>query len=226
MRQAANTFAIMLQEPVSLLLVDDQSIMLDGLEAVLVDQEDFKVVGRASNGHQAVEEAKRLKPAIVLMDISMPEMDGIEATRAVLKSCKGSRVLVLSMYNNKEFIHELLDAGASGYVLKNTSKDELVEALRRVAAGLRYLGREVQEAWEEADRFKDRDGEQAYQHITKREKEIIRLICSEHTTQEIAEHLFISPQTVETHRKNILHKLDIRNTAGLVKYAMERGWNV
>lgn len=210
----------------SLLLVDDQSIILDGLEAVLAHEEGFSVVGRAANGNEAVAQARLLKPDVVLMDISMPEMDGIEATRALLKCCRKSRVLVLSMYNNKEFVNEIMDAGASGYVLKNTGKEELMEALRSVAAGFRYLGRAVQESLEEGDRFKDRDGEQGYQAITKREKQVMKLICLECTTQEIAAALGISPQTVETHRKNIMHKLDIRNTAGLVKYALERGWNV
>ncbi|MCB0790150.1 MAG: response regulator transcription factor [Flavobacteriales bacterium] len=211
-------------ERTTLLLVDDQTIILDGLESILGNTEGIEVVGRATNGSEAVEKVRTLKPDIVLMDISMPEMDGIEATKAVLKVSKGTRVLVLSMYNNKEFVHELLDAGASGYVLKNTRKEELREALRDVAAGLRYLSKAVQLTLDEGDRFKDREGEQGYHALTKREKQIVRSICQERTTQEIAEMLFISPQTVETHRRNILHKLDLHNTAGLVKYAMERGW--
>ncbi|MDX9751258.1 MAG: response regulator transcription factor [Flavobacteriales bacterium] len=209
---------------IRILLVDDQSIILDGLESLLGNMAGFHVVARASDGQQAVALARELRPDVVLMDISMPEMDGIEATRALLKCCKESRVLVLSMYDHKEFVRELLDAGAAGYVVKNTGKEELARAIRAVAAGETYLGQEVHQALGRADRFKDREGEVGYHALTKREKEIVRMICAELSTHDIAAKLFISSQTVETHRKNILHKLDIRNATGLVKYAMERGW--
>lgn len=213
-------------KPTRLLLVDDQPIMLDGLEALLAQVAEFTVVGRAYNGKEAIEKTKAELPDVVLMDISMPEMDGIEATKELLKCCTNVRILILSMYNNKEFVNELMEAGASGYVLKNTGKEELLKALRSVSEGLTYLGEEVQRTYAKGDHFHDREGELGYNPLTKREKEIAKQICSELTTQEIADKLFISPQTVETHRKNILHKLDIRNTAGLVKYVMERGWSM
>lgn len=207
--------------PIKLLIVDDQSIFLDGLEALLMQDPELHIVGRAHNGLEAVRKARELAPHVLLMDISMPEMDGIEATRAVLKANKDVRVLVLSMYNNRDFVNELLAAGAHGYLLKNTDKEELREAIRTVAAGGRYLARAVKPL------VGPSNGEAAGQEphaLTKREKEIIRMIVREMTTQEIAERLSLSGQTVDTHRKNIMHKLNIRNAAGLVKYALERGW--
>lgn len=208
-----------------ILIVDDQSIILDGLEALISQNDDFVVCGRASNGREALEKARELKPDVVLMDISMPEMDGIEATNAVKKALKETHVLVLSMYNNPEFVYELMDAGASGYVLKNTGRHELREAIITVAAGQRYLARPVQEMLDQRRRERpERDVQDGYHALTKREKQIIRLIVAQKSTQEIADMLFLSPATVETHRKNICHKLDTHTTAGIVRYAMERGW--
>ena len=210
----------------SILIVDDQSIILDGLEALIIQNDDFVVCGRARNGVEAVRLAKELKPDVILMDISMPEMDGIEATRQVRKSVKGSKVLVLTMYNNAEFVRELMDAGASGYVLKNTGREELREAITTVAAGQRYLAKPVQATLDASYNSSPTRPAGEYHSLTKREKEIVKLILAEKTTNQIAEELFLSPGTVETHRKNIFHKLDIRNTAGIVKYAMERGWEL
>jgi two-component system nitrate/nitrite response regulator NarL len=207
--------------PIRLLIVDDQSIFLDGLEALLTQDPELHIVGRANNGVEAVRKARELVPHVVLMDISMPEMDGIDATRAMIKANKNVRVLVLSMYNNRDFVNELLDAGAHGYLLKNTGKEELREAIRTVAQGGRYLARAVEPLVGPSG-----DGSAAEPHasLTKREKEIIHMVVQEMTTQEIAERLSLSAQTVDTHRKNIMHKLNVRNTAGLVKYALERGW--
>lgn len=207
-----------------LLIVDDQSIILDGLEALLQSDADVHIVGRASNGIEAVAKVKELNPDVVLMDISMPKMDGIEATREVLKCCPSTRVLMLTMYGNKEFVHEVLGAGARGFLLKNVGKVELRKALRTVASGYPYIAEEVHAMLDGTERFHVRGSEAIYVALSKREKEVVQLICREHTTQEIATALFVSAQTVDTHRKNILHKLDLRNTAGLVKYAMERGW--
>ena len=213
-------------EPIKILLVDDQNIMLDGLESLLKDDSDFQVVGRANNGAQAITQTESLSPDVVLMDISMPEMDGIEATRALKEKRKTRdvKILVLSMYALKDFVDELMEAGASGYVLKNTTREELREALLTVASGHRYLAKPVEAVMEQASRFKPRANGDGFHALTRREKEIIKLVVAEKSTQEIADELHLSPATVETHRKNIFHKLDIRNTAGLVKYAMERGW--
>jgi DNA-binding NarL/FixJ family response regulator len=208
----------------TLLLADDQSIILDGLEALLAQDDEVQVVGHASTGKEAVERTKELNPDVVLMDINMPEMDGIEATREVLKHCKDTRVLVLSMYGHSDLVHEVMEAGASGYVLKNVGKDELRQALRTIAAGQRYVAKGIQALLDKSVQERQERGETSYSVLTKREKEVVKLICRECTTPEIAAQLFLSTQTVDTHRKNIMHKLGVKNTAGLVKYAMERGW--
>lgn len=210
---------------IRILIVDDQRIILDGLEALISQNDDFVVCGRAWNGREALEKAKELRPDVLLMDISMPEMDGIEATKAVKRGLPEIQVLILSMYNNPQFVRELLDAGASGYVLKNTGRQELREAILAVAEGKRYLAAPVQDQLDQHKR-PDRGLDDGYQALTKREKQIIRLIVAQKTTQQIADMLFLSPATVETHRKNICHKLDTHTTAGLVRYAMERGWEV
>jgi len=209
-----------------ILIVDDQSIILDGLEALIKQNDDFVVCGRACNGVEAVQKAKELKPDVVLMDISMPEMDGLEATREVKKRVKGAQVLVLTMYNNAEFVRELLDAGASGYVLKNTGRDELREAIIAVAAGQRYLAKPVQDMLDKSYENPQQRPQGDYHCLTKREKQIVRMIMDEKSSQQIADVLFLSTSTVETHRKNIFNKLDIHTSAGLVKYAMERGWGL
>ncbi len=209
----------------TLLLVDDQSMMLDGIESLLATMDAVKVLGRCTNGKDAVTQAELLKPDLVLMDVNMPGMDGIEATKRLLKVSPESRVLVLSMYGHKEFVLEVMEAGACGYMLKNAGKTELMEALTTVANGGTYVARELAVLMANGDRYKDRRGENTYGVLSKREVQIVKLILQELTTQEIAEGLFLSADTVETHRRNIMHKLDVRNTAGLVKYAMERGWD-
>jgi DNA-binding NarL/FixJ family response regulator len=212
-------------DTIRILLVDDQSIILDGLEALIAQNDRFSVCGRANNGREAVLLARELKPDVVLMDISMPEMDGIEATREVKKHLKKTHVLMLTMYNNADFVRELLDAGASGYLLKNTGRAELWEAIRAVMDGRRYLAKPVQDMLDARNAALASQGtEPDFHALTKREKEIAKLLVDGSTSHDIAEKLFLSVSTIETHRKNIHHKLGVHSTAGIVRYAMERGW--
>lgn len=212
-------------ERTNILLVDDQTIILDGLEALLGQEDDLAVCGRALNGRIAVEMALALQPDVVLMDINMPEMDGIEATKRIKKQLPCTNVLVLSMYHNVEFVHELMDAGACGYLLKNTDRTELCSAIHLAASGQRFLAPPVQAALDVDLFLPDGSRDTQYVSLTRREKEIVQLICKELSTTEIAAKLFLSKETVETHRKNIASKLGIHCIAGLVRYAMERGWN-
>lgn len=210
--------------PYTLLLVDDQTIFLDGIESLLERIPEVTVIGSANNGQNAVRLVTELSPGLVLMDINMPHMDGIEASKHIRKASPNTHVVVLSMYGHREFVRELLDSGVGGYLLKSTGKAELEQALITVAGGGQYIAQELRDLAETADRHAERDGETKFGPLTKREVDIVKLIVNAHTTQEIAVTLFLSTNTVETHRRNILHKLDCRNIAGLVKYAMERGW--
>ena len=211
---------------IKVLLVDDQSIILDGLVALLHDDKDMEVVGMACNGAEAVACVEQLLPNVVVMDISMPVMDGIEATRLITKGFPKCHVLVLSMYHLQDVIDDAFDAGAMGYILKNTTQAQFREAIRTVAKGQRFIAPEVQKELDEmAQSGANGTAPPASALLTKREKEIILLIAQERTTQEIAETLKLSVETVQTHRKNIMHKLKVRNVVGLVKYALERGWN-
>lgn len=214
----------MMNERYSLVLVDDQSIFLDGIESLLERMPEVEIVGKAHNGRAALDLVKELKPDLVLMDINMPHMDGIEATKRMAKASPDTRVIVLSMYGHREFVLELLDSGVGGYLLKTAGKDELMEAIRTVGAGGQYITKELRALAVKADKHKDREGETKYGPLTSREVDVVKLILKECTTQEIADALFLSVATIETHRRNIFHKLDCRNIAGLVKYAMERGW--
>lgn len=208
----------------TVLLVDDQSIFLDGIESLLERWANVDVIGKAYNGSSALELVKAYKPDLVLMDINMPHMDGIEATKRIRKASPDTRVIVLSMYGHREFVLELLDSGVGGYLLKTTSKEELMEAIRTVTDGKQYIAQELRALAAQPDRKADREGELKYGPLTSREVQVVKLILQERTTQEIADALFLSVPTIETHRRNIFHKLDRRNIAGLVKYAMERGW--
>lgn len=212
-------------EQLSIMLVDDQSIILDGIAALIEPQPDLHVVARCTTGEHAMAVVKAERPAIALVDINMPGMDGIELTKHIRKASPDTSVVVLSMYGHKEFVLEVMEAGARGYLLKSADKDELLSALRTVGDGGVYVAKELRALVASGDRFKDRRGEDRYGVLSKREVQVVKHILNERTTQEIATSLFISADTVETHRRNIMHKLDVRNTAGLVKYAMERGWD-
>ena len=214
----------MMNERYTIVLVDDQSIFLDGIESLLERMEIVQVVGKAHTGRDALAMVTKLKPDLVLMDINMPHMDGIEATKRLRKASPATRVIVLSMHGHREFVLELLDSGVGGYLLKTAGKQELMEAIRTVADGRQYIAQELQALAAQSDRNADREGELRYGPLTSREVQVVKLILQERTTQEIADTLFLSVATIETHRRNIFHKLDCRNIAGLVKYAMERGW--
>lgn len=214
----------MATNPYSLILVDDQGIFIDGIESLLERMPEVTVVGKANDGRAALDLVSELKPDLVLMDINMPGMDGIEASKRMRKASPDTKVIVLSMYGHREFVLELLDSGVGGYLLKTTGKNELMTAIRTVAEGGQYIAQELRALAAQPDKNGDRVGEARYGPLTTRELQIVKLILKEHTTQEIAERLFLSVPTVETHRRNIFHKLDCRNIAGLVKYAMERGW--
>jgi DNA-binding NarL/FixJ family response regulator len=206
---------------IKVLIADDHQMFIDGLRSLLQGSKDICVVGEAANGQKVVELCDREEVDIAIMDINMPGMDGIQATRELLKRHPSLKVLGLSMYNDREYISDLLKAGARGYILKNTGKETLITALRTLQAGGNYLGEEVSQTL--LNTFIKTPGRtHVAEKLSEREKEVLERIATGLTTHEIADQLFISKNTVETHRKNLLYKLKARNTAELVNNAYKQ----
>src|SRR5215472_9009456 len=209
---------------IRVLLVDDHTILRQGLKKLL-DQPDMEVVGEASDGYQAIAEALRLQPDVILMDITMPEMNGIEATRQVRRQRSDVRILVLTMHENEEYLFQVLRAGAAGYILKEAADTELITAIRTVQSGRFYLSPSAQTMMvgDYLQRVRTGEEKDSYSGLTEREREILKLVAEGLTNNQIAERLFISPKTVDTHRTHIMDKLNLHSRAALVKYAMRRG---
>jgi len=207
------------------LLADDHTILRAGLRMMLNAQRDIEVIGEAGDGRQAISEAQRLLPDVILMDITMPECNGIEATRQVKRLQPETRVLVLTMHENEEYLFQMLRAGAAGYILKEALDTELINAIRVVYSGRFYLSPSAQSMMVGDYLQRVRSGEErdSYSALTEREREILKLVAEGHTNNQIAERLFISPKTVDTHRTHIMDKLNLHSRAELVKYAMRRG---
>jgi two-component system response regulator NreC len=206
---------------IRVLVVDDHAVVRAGLRRVLDAAPDIESVGEAPNGERAVFEAMEHRPDVVLMDIVMPGKNGIEATRAVLQAVPETRVLVLSMQDDPRYVREAFEAGASGYVMKEAADGEVVDAVRAVAGGNRYLQPELGARLLEAESEERRRA--AEDPLSEREREILRLLALGHTNQEIAKMLFISVRTAETHRAHIMQKLRLSTRAELVRYALAQG---
>jgi|SRR5579864_2425805 len=206
----------------SILLVDDHAVVRDGLRALLEDGQELQIIGVAGNGREAVAEAQRLRPDVVIMDIAMPELDGVEATRRIIEKCPDTRVLVLSMYLSAEHIHRALQAGAQGYVLKESAGDEVVEAIRALRAGKRYLSHRITETMID-DYLREGSSVSPLDSLSLRERDVLQLVVEGCTNVAIAQKLSLSPKTVETYRARIMRKLKVRDTVELVKFAMRHG---
>lgn len=212
--------------PARLLLVDDHPVLLDGMKALLRKERYLTVVGEAHNGQKALDLVAERKPDLVLTDISMPTLDGLELTRAIKTNCPEIKVLVLSMHSDPSVIRAVMAAEAEGYILKNAGKEELLRAIRRILNQGTYYASSVMDVL-----LKGLQGAEAPKPstpsvtdvLTPREVEILNLIVAELTTAEIAERLFISAYTVDTHRKRILEKTRSRTLVGLIKYALSQG---
>jgi DNA-binding NarL/FixJ family response regulator len=206
---------------VKILIADDHQMFIDGLRSLLEGSQDISVVGEAANGQEALDLCGEKEVDIVIMDINMPVMDGIQATRELLRKDPTIKILALSMYNDREYIGDILKAGAQGYILKNTGKETLLKAITTIESGGSYLGEEVSKTLLNSFIRNPRQP-QTMERLSGREMEVLECIASGNTTQEIAEQLFISKNTVETHRKNLLYKLKARNTAELVNNAYKQ----
>ena len=207
---------------IKVLVVDDHAILRDGIRALLGLHDDIEIVGEASEGKEAIKKARELVPDVVVMDIAMPEMDGLEATRRIRKKSPEVKVLVLTQHDNREYILSAIKAGAAGYVPKRALGSDLVSAIRTVYKGDSFLYPSAATALIE-DYLQQAEREEPYDRLTAREREILKLIADGHTSREIADMLFISLKTVLGHRTKIMAKLDIHNRTELIKYAMRKG---
>jgi len=205
---------------IGVMICEDHGLFREGLRAILREQPDIEVVGEARNGREAVENVKRLRPDVVLMDIEMPELSGLEATRRITGSRPSSKVLMLTLYDDEEIVAQCLDAGAAGYVLKDGAASELLLAIRAVQQGERYMSpRALSHIVEHGAKGKART---RYDLLTDREREVLKLLAEGLTSKEIASRLELSVKTVDVHKYNVMRKLDIHDRAGLVKYAIRR----
>jgi DNA-binding NarL/FixJ family response regulator len=206
---------------IKVFILDDHQMLIDGLKALLMNEAGFEIIGTSTSSKQALEIIGKSTPDIILTDINMPEMDGIEFTRAAKKKHPEVKILALSMFGEKSTISEILDAGASGYILKNTGKEELINALVKISSGGMYFSDEISAEMMKAMSERGQKKEDEKIHLTEREREIIQLIAKEYSNAQIGEALFISERTVETHRKNIFRKANTKTVVGLIKFAME-----
>ncbi len=217
----------MTEKPVriSVLIADDHAIVRTGVRLILEGESDIEAAGEARNGREAVELARRLKPDVILMDISMPELSGIDATRQITSEIPETRVVGLTMHEDDRYFFELLQAGASGYVVKGASPEELLSAVRAVAKGQAYIhpslaGRLLDDY---LHRFTTGEEQDSFGGLTEREREVLKYIGEGNTSREIAEMLVLSINTIERHRANIMEKLNLHSKTELVKYAIRNG---
>lgn len=211
---------------IRVLIVDDHAIVREGLRVLLEAEPDIEVVEEATEGQEAVDKTKKLNPDIVLMDITMPGMNGLEATRLIKNQSPDVKVMALTMHESDEYFFEILDAGASGYVIKGGSSRELISAMRAVWRGDVFLYPSMTKKLlrDYLQRVRAGQDRENYDGLTEREREILRLIAEGLTNNEIAELLVLSASTVQTHRANIMAKLGLHSRTELVKYAIRRGF--
>jgi len=214
----------MTKEPISVLLADDHHIVREGIKMLLEAQSDISVIGEASDGLRAVELAIRLKPLILMADLMMPGLSGLEVTKQVIQHQSRTKVIILSMYSNEAYVMQALRNGASGYVVKESNVGDMVQAVREVASGRPYLSpsisRLAMDAYIEKAKSSALD---PYDTLTDREKEVLHLIAEGFSSAKIAARLYISPRTAESHRANVMKKLGLQTPTELIKYALKKG---
>lgn len=208
-----------------ILIADDHAIVREGIRMILQSQADFEVVGEAQDGEEAVRLTQTLKPDVVVMDISMPKVTGIEATQKIKRARPETHVLILTMHEEESYVFQLLRLGAAGYVLKRAAATDLVDAIRAAACGKAFLYPTVARGVvrDYLDRIQTGEGKERYDGLTEREREILVLIADGLTNSQIADRLFISVKTVQTHRAHLMEKLDLHDRSLLVRYAVRKG---
>ncbi len=216
-------------DQIKIFVADDHQLFIEGIKALTRDSQEVKLIGEAENGEDLLAQLKTNQPNVILMDINMPKINGIEATKKIRQLYPEIKILALTMFDDTLYVSEMIKAGASGYLLKNAGKAELITAITTVYKGERYVSSEV--SLKMIDKMNNNEQSSAENkmppvrksEVTKKELEILKLIAQELTNAEIASKLNNSPMTIITHRKNLLRKLGVKNTAGLIKYAMENG---
>jgi len=210
-------------EKIRILLADDHTLMRSGIRALLEDEPGLTVIGEAEDGRTAVAQACRLGPDVVIMDIAMPLLNGLEATRQIKQQCPHVRVLILSMHENEEYIRQVLEAGAMGYILKDAAARELINAIRSVYRGEAVLSPAVTRlVIEDYLRWGGTRPQEEADGLSPREREVLQLIAEGYTSKQIAEILSISIKTVQAHRNNLMQKLDLHDRGELIKYAIQK----
>lgn len=208
---------------IKVLIVDDHTLVRDGIRALLALVADVEVVGEANNGKEALEKVNELRPDVVLMDLAMPIMGGLEATRRIRKDYPETRVVALTQYDDSEYVIPVIEAGACGYVTKMVASSDLTLAIQAAYKGESFLSPSAAAALVEECQQKGSDGEKdAYDQLTDREREVLKLVAEGHTTREIADMLVISPKSVEWYRHNLMAKLNFHNNTELVKFAIRK----
>ncbi|WP_370478267.1 response regulator [Tamlana flava] len=207
---------------ITVMAIDDHPMVLRGIETMLKNSHDVKIIASFKSCHEAYQSIKSDKPDILLLDINLPDCNGIEFCKILKKESSSIKVIALTNLNETSFVKNIIRNGAKGYLLKNTCKNELELAIKKVYKGEQYLQKSIQQRLLD-ESFGITSRKTFIPKLTRREKEVLKLIIDELTTQEIADKLFISTKTVETHRSHLIQKLDVRNTAGLVRIAIEKG---
>lgn len=205
--------------PINVLITDDHQLVREGVRLMIEGKEDITVISEATNGQEALDFVKENEVDIVLLDLNMPVMNGIDACKAIKKSNPDVKVIILSMISETKMVQNLMKYGANGYLLKNSGQDEILAAIKKVHEGENHFDEEIINMMLDPSSGKQVKDENLHPSLSRREKEILHLIIDEHTTAEIAQKLFISFGTVESHRRNMISKLGVRNTAGLVAAA-------
>ena len=211
---------------ISVLLAEDHTVVRQGLKSLLSAEADIEVVGEAANGRQAIQMAQELRPNVIVMDIAMPLLNGLEATCQIIGEGIPSRILILSSYADDEYVHQLTEAGASGYLVKQTAASDLIKAVREIAAGNAYFSpsilKRLLELYRESN-MKGRPQRRRSEFLTSRENEVLQMVAEGHVNKQIAAVLNLSIKTVEKHRQQLMDKLNIHDVAGLTRYAIANG---
>jgi len=214
-----------MSDMIRIMLADDHTIVRQGLARLLNDQPDLTVVGQAVNGRTAVDKALELKPDVIIIDIAMPQMNGLEAAKRIRKKLPDTKILILSMYSHEHYIHDLLETGVSGYLLKDSSGRDIINAIHVAMSDETFLSPSISKVLVDTYRspHKNSSGAERYKRLSNREREVFQLIAEGHSTRQIAEMLYVSISTIKSHRAKIMEKLGIETPVKLVHFAIQLG---